>query len=141
MDLRVMIFTIWIKPITGGQAKPLARVDDGDANYTNNSGTIEVEVYTAGYTAPVSDCSTRYDRGTWLDSFVVFADWEDGQMIPIQTNGLVIGQTYYLETQGAAYSLDGADSWDFEAGYASLPGVGSSVTWQDPEVFLAAQLL
>ena len=117
------------------EAKPLAIADDGDANFSNNSGTVEVEVYTAGYTAPISDCATLYDRGTWLDSFVVFADSEDGLQIPLQTNGLVIGQTYYLETQGAPYSLSGSDSWDFEAGYAALPGVASSVTWSDPEVF------
>jgi len=128
------------KTLGWGEAKPLGIADDQDSNYSNNSGTVEVEVYTAGYTAPVSDCSTRYDQGTWLDSFVIFADSENGQAIPLQTNGLVPGQTYYIETQGAPYSLNGSDSWDFEAGYAATPGLASSVTWEDPELFFDCEI-
>lgn len=113
-----------------GEAIPLSKVDDGDSNYANNSGTIDVSVYEAGYTAPVSDCSTKYDTGTWWESGVIFADNEDGAAVPQeQTIGLVPGQTYYIEPAGAPYQLNGSASWDFE-----IKGAYTDA-WADPEVF------
>lgn len=113
-------------------SRPYGQIEDGDANYTNNSGSIAVEWYEANWTAPPSDCSINYNIGTFIESPVFFAKNEDGVEYPQHTNGLVIGQVYYLESQGVPYSLNGSPSYDFEARWVDLL---NPVDWEDPEVF------
>jgi len=101
---------------------------DGD-----RTGSITAEWYEATWTAPASDCGTKYSIGTFIESPVIFANDEDGNEYPNHTNGLVVDQVYYLESQGTPYLLNGTGSYDFEVG-VDLDIVGA-VIWQDPEEF------
>jgi len=103
-------------------------------DWTNNSvEEITVSWYEANWTAPASDCGTKYSQGTFIESPILFANNEDGRTYPVQTNGLVTGQVYYLESQGTAYSRDGDPSWDFQIS-DSLNGLGNPI-WESPDAF------
>jgi len=119
-------------------AFPLAKINNKDLVYGDNVGTETVELYTASYTAPPSDCSLKYDRGTWLDSVVVFSKNDDGLRVPQQINGLVPGQVYYVEPAGSGYSQNGTQSWDFQIGVnvnEGTPNTAVNISWYDPEVY------
>jgi len=104
-------------------------------NGTNPTGNVTVEWYESSWTAPPSDCGSKYDIGTFIESPIFFADNEDGKEYPIQTVGLVEGQAYYLESQGTPYYLNGTPSYDFEVGYPIVDGSSVGVQWLDPEEF------
>jgi len=112
-----------------GQAKPLSIVDDGDANYANNAGTILVEIHEAEYVPPPADCATKYEIGTYIETPLIFADNSNGLGYPSIGSGLTVGQVYYLSNEGNPYDLDGTLSYDFEIRW------DSESSWSDPEVF------
>jgi len=121
-----------------GWSRPKVKALDGNSNYADNSGSIAVDIHTTSYTAPVSDCSEKYTRGTWLDSVVILANSSYGLPIPIQTNGFTPGQVYYIETQGSGFSANGTTSWGFQVGEYTTPiGGGPAFVeeWQDETEF------
>jgi hypothetical protein len=111
-----------------GFSHPHAIIDDKDANLGNNSGTLTADIHTAGYTAPISDCGSKYTIGTFIESPVVDARAENGISYPQAVTGLTIGQTYYLSQEGTPYQLNGSDSYDF---LVKWPGLLDP--WEDPE--------
>jgi len=110
--------------------RPYGKINDGNANYGDNTGSVVVEWYEGIWTAPASDCSTKYTIGTFIESPVIQAKNSDGVQYPIQSNGLVIGQVYYLESQGTPFMLNGTPSYDFEI---KNPAIYDD--WTDPEAF------
>lgn len=114
-------------------SKPYFEINDDGGNKADNSGNITAEWYESVWTPPPSTCATKYTIGTFIESPIFFATNSFGQEYPQSINGLIVGQVYYLESQGTPYSLDGDPSYDFEVG--TELDVVNSVIWQDPEVW------
>ena len=114
-----------------GLSWPYGIVNDSDSNFSNNSGSIQVDIHEVEYTAPPADCASRYTVGTFIESPVIYSKSTAGFLYPQATEvGLIPGQVYYLEQVGTGYSQNGTTAYDFLIKYN-----GALDPWKTPTEF------
>jgi hypothetical protein len=99
---------------------------DLNGNYADNTGSMDIDLYSAGYTPAASPCAKQYQIDSTIEGVIVFATQENGYQIP---NSLDDPNTPNIKegfTVGQYYSFEEVSSWD---GWQDAAGV-SKFDWQ-----------
>lgn len=110
--------------------------EDLNLNYGDNSGSMDIDVYSAAYDPGSSPCAAQYDVINTIEGIIVFATQENGYEIPNALDnpntpdikeGLIIGQHYMFEEPTSW------DGWYDAAGVAKFEWQISTdrVSWYD----------
>lgn len=92
------------------------RVADGDNNFSNNTGTLGVNIYHATFDRATSSCENLFSLGDMVGSDTVDAKAENGKVFALAygngdislSTGLVPGGWYAIQTTGGPWGYQGA---------------------------------
>lgn len=95
------------------------RVDDADANFANNAGSVTVAIYHATFTRAAALCETSFQKGAYISSGTVGAAQENGVVFATALSdarskdlvfgvGFEPGAWYVLETTMGPWRWDGS---------------------------------
>ena len=115
---------VWCVSETGSQivyiqastAYLYLRVSDGDNNFSNNTGTLGVNIYHATFDRATSSCENLFSLGDMVGTDTVDAKAENGKAFALAlsngdislSTGLVPGGWYAIQTTGGPWGYQGA---------------------------------